>query len=389
MHKKTAQAIAKTTSEVIGYGVLVTDECGIIIGCNDEKRVGTLHEPSLEVMRTGQPALTSKEDAARLEGVKPGYTAPIALSAQVVGTISIAAPPQRAERYGLLVRKQAEILLMEQTFLELKLRQQLAVRDLAESIMLYRPEDENTDMLLLHGKELGFDLERCRIAVILELQDLRRRPEGQDAFRDMALNCIINFFSNSTHLIAPLRNRQIVLFLALPCNRHEGEMEESAFHLCEGLSDHMEKDGMLLEAGIGVDADTLPLLAQSAHLAREALSTGRALGMRICPASSLGAEMLLSYIPAGRKRQHVERVLRGMEGVSPELTDTFLAWCRNPFAPTDVARSLSIHRNTLQYRLKKLRDLLGLDPWNFHDCFTIWSALILRKFGRHPRGEGI
>ena len=250
MHKKTAQAIAKTTSEVIGYGVLVTDERGIIIGCNDEKRVGTLHEPSLEVMRTGQPALTSKEDAARLEGVKPGYTAPIALSAQVVGTISIAAPPQRAERYGLLVRKQAEILLMEQTFLELKLRQQLAVRDLAESIMLYRPEDENTDMLLLHGKELGFDLERCRIAVILELQDLRRRPEGQDAFRDMALNCIINFFSNSAHLIAPLRNRQIVLFLALPCNRHEGEMEESAFHLCEALSDHMEKDGMLLEAAL-------------------------------------------------------------------------------------------------------------------------------------------
>ena len=36
MHKKTAQAIAKTTSEVIGYGVLVTDERGIIIGCNND-----------------------------------------------------------------------------------------------------------------------------------------------------------------------------------------------------------------------------------------------------------------------------------------------------------------------------------------------------------------
>ena len=52
MHKKTAQAIAETTSEVIGYGVLVTDERGIIIGCNDTKRVGTLHLPSLGVMRT-------------------------------------------------------------------------------------------------------------------------------------------------------------------------------------------------------------------------------------------------------------------------------------------------------------------------------------------------
>ena len=31
MQKKTAQAIAKTTSEVIGYSVLVTDEHDIII----------------------------------------------------------------------------------------------------------------------------------------------------------------------------------------------------------------------------------------------------------------------------------------------------------------------------------------------------------------------
>ena len=89
MHKKTAQAIAKTTSEVIGYGVLVTDERGIIIGCNDEKRVGTLHEPSLEVMRTGQPALTSKEDAARLEGVKPGYKKETALELRVLAQKSV------------------------------------------------------------------------------------------------------------------------------------------------------------------------------------------------------------------------------------------------------------------------------------------------------------
>lgn len=390
MHRKTAQAIAQTTSEVIGYGVLVTDERGIIIGCNDTKRVGTLHLPSLGVMRTGQPTLTSKEEASHLEGVKPGYTAPIALSDQIVGTISIAGPPHKAERYGLLVRKQAEILLMEQAFLELKLRQQLAVRDLAESIMLYRPEDENTDMLLLHGKELGFDLERCRIAVILELREERGRghQKGQDSFRDLALNRIVNFFANPAHLIAPLRNRQLALFLALPCSSREGEMEEAALHLCEALSDHLGKDGLMAELGIGLEADTLPLLTQSAHLAREALSTGRALGMQICPARALSAELLISYIPAGRKRQHVERVLRGPENVSQELADTFLAWCRNPFAPAEVARSLSIHRNTLQYRLKKLRDLLGLDPWNFHDCFAIWSALLLKRFGRSPKGEG-
>ena len=32
--------------------------------------------------------------------------------------------------------------------------------------------------------------------------------------------------------------------------------------------------------------------------------------------------------------------------------------------------------------------VLRLDPWNFHDCFTILSALIPKKFGRAPKGEG-
>ena len=32
MRRKTAQAIAEMTSEVLGYGVLVTDEDGVIIG---------------------------------------------------------------------------------------------------------------------------------------------------------------------------------------------------------------------------------------------------------------------------------------------------------------------------------------------------------------------
>ena len=40
MHKKTAQSIAENASEIIGYGVLVTDEKGVIIGCSDIRRVG-------------------------------------------------------------------------------------------------------------------------------------------------------------------------------------------------------------------------------------------------------------------------------------------------------------------------------------------------------------
>ena len=77
--------------------------------------------------------------------------------------------------------------------------------------------------------------------------------------------------------------------------------------------------------------------------------------------------------------QHIEQTLHNVNKIDDELSNTFLAWCRNPFSAGKVAQELSIHRNTLQYRLKKIKESWGLDPWNFHDCFTLWSALILKK----------
>lgn len=213
MHKKTAQAIADSTSEVLGYGVLVTDKKGIIIGCSESSRVGNFHAPSLFVIDSGRPNMTSKNDAASL-GVRPGYTAPIRLRGMVEGTVSIAGPPHKVERYGRLVQRQAEVLLMEQAFLEMRLRRQWVVKELVESIMLYRPEDDSEEALLLRGRDLGYDLTCCRIAVIL---DLRPVEAGEDSktFRDMALNRVVNFFDDRKHLISTISSQQIAAFLSL------------------------------------------------------------------------------------------------------------------------------------------------------------------------------
>ena len=66
-----------------------------------------------------------------------------------------------------------------------------------------------------------------------------------------------------------------------------------------------------------------------------------------------------------------------------ELAGTFLAWCENPFAPKEVAEKLFIHRNTLQYRLKKLGEIVKLDLRNFHDSFSLWVALMLERLEEH------
>lgn len=382
MHGKTAQRIAESVSTVIGYGVLVTDEKGVIIGCSDEGRIGSLHEPSLEVLRTGTPALTFREDTKGMKGVRTGYTAPILFSGHMMGTIAIAGPTKRAERYGLLVRKQAEILLMEQAFLEVRLRRQQALRDLAEEVLLYSPDSGEGSTLLLRGRELGIHLDRPRVAVVLE--PFSPGEEVQQKVLDMTRA----FLPAPGHMIVALQNFRVLLFLALHGGRSPREEEDAVEALCGSLSERLHGEGVPVHMGIGILSEGLDGLADSGRTARQALAVGRTLGGSIHPARSLGVEMLLSAVPRPARKGCVNALPAGW-AEDPELERTFLAWCESPFAPGTVAKRLSIHRNTLQYRLKRIREVSGLDPRNLRDCFMLWSACILRAMERGERAEAL
>jgi carbohydrate diacid regulator len=61
-----------------------------------------------------------------------------------------------------------------------------------------------------------------------------------------------------------------------------------------------------------------------------------------------------------------------------ELLQTLESFFAHDCSPTSTAKSLSIHRNTLGYRLEKITLLTGLDPRRFDDAVQMRLALTLR-----------
>lgn len=319
-----------------------------------------------------------------MSGVKPGYTLPIITSetsGRPVGTISIAGPPAKVRRYGQLVQKQAEILLKEQALLEISLRREQAMRDLAESVVLYNPAEADEEALALRARDLGYDIARCAAAAILEV-------EGGEEQGSRALQQARKIFGPES-LVALLRNSQIAALIARSPHRgvRKGEWEDEAGGLCRETVAALAEFGIAARAGVGTEAHDIPSLALSAKTAREALLAGkeRQGEARVFLARKLRVEMLLASVPAQRKRAFAESVAAPLAKLDAggELARTFEAWCASPFAPSEVARGLAIHRNTLQYRLKKIKEITGLDPWNFRDAFELWAALFL--YGENAR----
>jgi carbohydrate diacid regulator len=79
-------------------------------------------------------------------------------------------------------------------------------------------------------------------------------------------------------------------------------------------------------------------------------------------------------------------LLRPLDG-EPQLLQTLAAFFDNDLSPCQTAAELSIHRNTLTYRLDKITSLIGLDPRRFADAVQIRLSLVLRSLNCVSAGD--
>lgn len=378
-----AQNIAKSTSEVIGCGVLVTDENGIIVGCNEEKRIGESHPPSIKVMQENRPMATSSIDAENYGNVFPGYTLPIQLFDRVLGSVSIAGLPEDVARYGLLVQKQAEIMLREHAFLESNLLRERALRDLIENIASYDHRTGNAELVMIQARELGFNLSRCRVAIVIEMNTWSK--EGAESAFQRMLREIRASFSNPRNVICPQENYRATILLSPSSDGDTLKIYEAAETLSQDFLDIIKDKGVLADVAVGFSAFDLGELSSSLISARKSLRLAKQLGIGgIIKSDKFTGEALLDSLPAAVKDNYVARTLGGLYSRNDyeEIKDTFLAWCESPFSSGNVAEKLSMHRNSLQYRLKKIRTITGKDPWNFKDAFELWAAFIISDISK-------
>jgi carbohydrate diacid regulator len=184
---------------------LITDENAGVIGSGDVSRVGTIHEASVAVVKSGVAASHSAEEAAALVGVRPGITMPIVLDSVVVGTVGITGSPAQVVRLGRLVQRQTEILLRESLFQRTRLLRENRLTQLVRDIVEFDPRIVDEQIIHATGVELGYDLGQQRVAIMLEVQ---RGPESYPS----SVRAIGEVFDARTDIVAELAvGRYVVL----------------------------------------------------------------------------------------------------------------------------------------------------------------------------------
>jgi carbohydrate diacid regulator len=393
MLERFAQKICEATHKIIGYDVLITNEAGIVIGTNDRSRIGTLHVPSLECMSGRREVFTDEKTASRFPSVRPGVTLPVSLSGKVIGSIAIAGNHREVAPFGQLVEKHAEIFLREQIITESSLARKRALEDLVLEIASFDPDQQDISLLVARGRELGFDLECPRIGIALDVF-CENSSTGVHSlheyfpyspFRTDILAVIRSVFNERQDLCAESGEGRFTVLRKVAGEGLEDEktLQEELKGLYLTLRQQLQKLGGTVSMGSGSlsrKAEMLPLAYCEAWNALM-IGTRQNKSSGFFKISDFRLEELLLSVNIKRGKSFISREIGALKRL-PDwdvMRDTINAWKENPCRPGIVAHALNIHRNTLRYRIEKIRKITGKDLKNFRDAFSLYLAVSLEN----------
>jgi carbohydrate diacid regulator len=353
-----AQQIADDITEVIGHNVLITDDAGVVLGSGDQSRVGQFHEASVEVVRTRRIIAHSGDVARGLIGSLPGVTVPVVVDGHIVGTVALAGSPRQVKKFGLVVKRQTEILLQEAARIGSRLTHENATTELVRDIVDWHNSGLDKRHLMQRARTLGHDLFLRRRFVLVQPE--RSEAAASEMTLDELIRQVRALMNRADDVVAPL-TRTVVA--ALMPERESAEESAAVLHRCDGLISTMEDRAVRVRVAVGSVASGISELNRSARDALDAMHLGplNHPGDSIHAIDQLRLPQALSSIPIDSRNRLADSLFGTLRDDRDWhlLRATLIAWGDCGFNVTKAAAHLHLHRNTFMNRLEKVARMLG------------------------------
>ena len=224
------------------------------------------------------------------------------------------------------------------------------------------------------AKKLHIDTEAKRVIFIIETS------HEKDS---VALDNVRNLLGGkSRDFVTAVDEKNIIVVKELADKDGSRELEKMAKEMMEILRAESEDDKIHIAYGTVVN--DIKEVSKSYKEAKLALDVGKIFfdEKDIVAYSTLGIGRLIYQLPIPLCKMFIKEIF---EGKSPDEFDeetltTINKFFENNLNVSETARKLFVHRNTLVYRLEKIKKLTGLDLREFDDAITFKVALMVKKY---------
>jgi len=370
--KRVAKVVTQRVAELLGATVFVVNDRNLIVTRTDPGLIGIPFHPSISLSPIHIPF--------HLDGQ----------SGEVIVTASETSEPISSRLTSVLVE-----LVISQTASITPSPNQHELKNKFIHDLLRTPIDDEAQVLR-ESQILGMDFTRPRAVILIDAADYllslqAKRYEALDMQSQRRVQLIIGSIVSFFHLpndtiCAYIGGSEIVVLKAsstqdlsawsdradLPGNQSWANLA-ALKRASTSLLHRLRRDThSAMSMGIGRYHPGIQGLARSYQDARAALSLGhRFQGQnQVHCLDNLGVAAFVGISDESTKIDLAKHLLTPLDQES-ELIDTLRTFFAEDCYPSSTASKLSIHRNTLSYRLDKITSLTGLNPRRFDDAVQI------------------
>lgn len=352
--KNLAQEIVYNLKGVINQNINLMNNKGYIIASTDPDRINTYHEASKKCVAENRTIYI--ENRYKYKGSRPGINLPIEFDNEVIGVIGISGGKE-VEKYGTIIKKMTEILLKEERIKENQSFEKENTRNFIEALihnksenLNYKPDkfDESTKTLAFSKFPYNYKYEK-REKLIKYIQiNMKFLGIYASFIQDELIILLIGHDKDSSKIM--LSDIKKLIKEKVGFKIHIGVSK--SFYYCKHANNFYEEAKKAYKWGIYTDKDLTFY---------EDLDIGR----------------LITSIDSKDLYEFSYRILKNIPDKDLEFYKKLIKlYGFHNGSITKIADSLYMHKNSIQYRLHKIKDYTGYDPRKINDYMVLYFAFI-------------
>jgi carbohydrate diacid regulator len=189
------------------------------------------------------------------------------------------------------------------------------------------------------------------------------------------------FPDRQADFVISINEADIAVIKQLPEGSDTRDLQKIAKQMSASITQEV---GVKVVIGIGTIVNHIRDLARAYKEAGVAIDVGKVFENEktVITYENLGIGRLIYQLPTILCQMFLQEVFKKnpIDALDQETLLTINKFFENNLNVSETARKLFVHRNTLVYRLEKIKKLTGLDLREFDDAITFKVALMVKKY---------
>ena len=397
-----AQQIVDRTINIIGKNINIMDQNGFIIGTGDKSRLDQFHEGAALVIKNKKKMFIYSENENHLIGVKPGVNLPIEENNEIIGVVGITGNPDEVGPFGEIIKMTVEMML-QQEFLLKKIDLEKQARDNFIHDLISGRVGNDRELFIARGHLVGYDVTIARVALSVNIYRFEKTArksmkeysglkEGEiylQRLKNDILRTIRALFQHQPQdIVSYVGGDRFVILKTININEKPEIIRNKLINISKKIKESiLSQRNFVASIGIGeYHTDTTGAMYSYREACR-ALEIGDKMNSKIgiYHITDLGIYRLFAEVSPEIRNEYIQHIFnldigekrKELKAVFWETLEVFFEYNLNI---TNTAKAIFVHRNTLLYRLEKVKQVTGLDPRKFNEALKLYIALKMKHF---------